>query len=122
MDEVLDSYARAWNEPDGDERRRLLETALTADAELAEPRGRFQGREAIVERISGFHERFPGARVETTTGVDEHNGLARYGWTIFGGDGQTMLEGIDVCQRAEDGRLRLVAMFFGPLPPQEAKH
>ncbi len=119
MDEVLENYARAWNEPDGEERRRLLETALTADAELLEPRGRFQGRDAIVERISGFQQRFPGARVETTSGVDEHNGVARYGWTIFGGDGQTILDGLDVCQRAGDGRLRLVVMFFGPLPATE---
>jgi len=62
MDEVLESYDRAWNEPDDHERRRLLEAALTDRAELVDPRGRFQGREAIEERISGFRDRFPGAR------------------------------------------------------------
>jgi hypothetical protein len=37
MDEVLESYDRAWNEPDDLERRRLLETALTDSAELVDP-------------------------------------------------------------------------------------
>lgn len=58
---------------------------------------------------------FPGARVEITTSVDEHNGFARYGWTIFDGEGSLLLDGIDVVERASDGRLRKVLMFFGTL-------
>jgi hypothetical protein len=118
MDEVLESYDRAWNEPDDHERRRLLKTALTDSAELVDPRGRFQGRDAIAERICGFRDRFPGARVDITSGVDEHNGFARYDWKIFGPDGAMILDGIDVCERADDGRLRRIVMFFGSLPKQ----
>ena len=73
------------------------------------------GRPAILERLSGFSERFPGARVEITTHVDEHNGIARYGWRIIDRDGTLLLDGIDVVERAADGRLRKVVMFFGPL-------
>jgi len=29
-----------------------------------------------------------------------------------------ILDGIDVCERADDGRLRRVVMFFGSLPNQ----
>ena len=115
MDAALDAYDRAWNVADRAERRRLLEAALTEDCELIEPRGRFSGRDAIVGRLEGFAERFPGAKVEITTAVDEHNGFARYGWRIHGADGAPMLDGIDVVERAENGRLRRVVMFFGPL-------
>ena len=115
MDDILASYDRAWNEPDDDSRRKYLATALTEDCELVEPRGRFTGLEAINARLAGFAERFPGARVEVTTGVDEHNGVARYGWIIRAADGTTMLDGIDVVDRAEDGRLRRIVMFFGAL-------
>ncbi len=118
VDAVLASYERAWNASGEDERRRLLEASLTDDCELVEPRGRFAGREAILERISGFAQRFPGARVEITTTVDEHNSLARYGWKIVDRDGTLVLDGIDVVERSDDGRLRKVVMFFGPL--QEA--
>ena len=120
MDEVLASYDRAWNVADADERRRLLETALTDDCELIEPRGHFSGRDAIFDRLNGFAGRFPGARVDVTTAVDEHNGFARYGWRIVTADGGTLLDGTDVVERASDGRLRRVVMFFGPLPETAA--
>ena len=117
MDAVIEAYDHAWNAAGADERRRFLEAAVTDDCEMVEPRGRFAGREAIFERISGFSDRFPGARVDITTEVDEHNGLARYGWRIIEREGGLLLDGIDVVERAADGRLRRVVMFFGPLEP-----
>lgn len=113
--DVIASYDGAWNASDVDERRRLLEAALTDDCDLVEPRGRFRGRQAILERINGFSDRFPGARVDITTKVDEHNGFARYGWRVVDRGGNLLLEGIDVVERADDGRLRTVVMFFGEL-------
>ncbi|HEV3402397.1 MAG TPA: hypothetical protein VG078_11300 [Acidimicrobiales bacterium] len=115
MDEVIESYDRAWNASGADERRHHLEAALTDDCELVEPRGRFVGRQAIFERITGFSDRFPGARVDITTDVDEHNGFGRYGWKIVGADGKLLLEGTDVVERADNGKLRKVVMFFGAL-------
>lgn len=115
VDVVIEAYDRAWNASDPDERRRLLEAALTEDCEMIEPRGRFVGRAAIFERISGFSERFAGAKVEVTTQVDEHNGFARYGWRITNRDGTLLLDGIDVVERAADRRLHRVIMFFGGL-------
>ncbi len=119
MDPTIESYDRAWNASGVDERRSLLEAALTDDCELVEPRGRFVGREAVLERINGFSDRFPGARVDVTTSVDEHNGFARFGWRIVDRDGALLLEGTDVVERADDGRLRKVVMFFGALETRE---
>lgn len=114
MDAIIEKYDQAWNTSDVDERRRLLEAALTDDCEMVEPRGRFAGRDAIFERISGFSDRFPGARVDITTSVDEHNGLARYGWRILDREEALLLDGMDVVERAEDGRLRRVLMSSEP--------
>ena len=119
MDEVVAAYDAAWNEPSPAERRRLLERAFAADGVPIEPRGRFEGRDAVLERIAGFAERFPGARVRLTSGVDEHHGCLRYAWTIVGADGATLLEGSDFAELGSDGRLRQVVMFFGPLPGKE---
>lgn len=118
MDPALESYDRAWNTSDDGERRALLEDAVTDDCELVEPRGRFAGRPAIAERIAGFAQRFPEARVEITTGVDEHNGFARYEWVIFDHDGARLLDGTDVVERAPDGRFQRIVMFFGALRPR----
>jgi hypothetical protein len=81
--------------------------------------GRFRGIDEIARRVEGFGERFPGARVTITSGVDEHHGFARYAWTITDEDGRTILDGIDVVQRGDTGLLSLVIMFFGRLPPAE---
>ena len=115
MDAVIQAYDQAWNTPDPTERRRFLQEALTDDCELVEPRGRFIGRDAVVDRINGFADRFPGATVDITTDVDEHNGFARYGWRILDAGGSQILDGVDLVERASDGRLCRVVMFFGPL-------
>jgi len=85
LDRVISAYDEAWNTRDDAARSRLLEESLTSDARLVEPTaGRVQGRDAINKRIAGFGDRFPGARVSITSGIDEHNGFARYEWTITG--------------------------------------
>lgn len=80
-----------------------------------------RGRDSINQRIAGFTDRFPGARVTITSGVDEHNGFARYAWTITASDGSTVLDGIDVVARADDQRIKQIVMFFGPLPPADER-
>ena len=117
LDDVLAAYDSAWNQPDQATRAQLLARSLAENAELVDPTsGRFKGRHAINERIAGFSRRFPGARLTLTSGVDEHNGFARYAWAINAADGAVILEGIDIVERADDNRLRRVIMFFGPLP------
>lgn len=121
FDSVLAAYDEAWNARDTRTRRRLLEQSLIPNAELVDPTtaGRLTGIDAIAGRIEGLGERFPGARVAITSGVDEHHGFARYAWTIAGHDGRTILDGIDVVERTDIGLIRRVVMFFGPLPPRE---
>lgn len=117
LDPVLRAYDEAWNAREAGARSALLERALGSDAELVDPAGGvFRGLDAIGARIGGFAERFPGAEVKITSGVDEHHGFARYAWTITDAGGQAIANGIDVVERARDGRIRRVVMFFGDLP------
>ena len=67
---------------------------------------------ATAALIGGFAERWPGAQVVVTTGVDTHHGWARYGWAIRDASGEPLLQGIDVVEAAPDGRLRRVVMFY----------
>lgn len=115
--EVVEAYQQGWT-ADGDEQRRLLEVALTDDAELVQPNGRSVGRDAIVQRIAGLGERWPGAHVEITSGLDEHHGFVRYSWSLRTAD-SVVLTGFDVGELAADGRLRRVVQFFGPLPASD---
>ena len=120
--QVVAAYDAAWRERDEGARCRLLEQVFAADGELIGPApvGRVVGVPAIAAHIGRFFERWPGADVFVTTGIDGHHGWLRYGWVIRRESGEVLLQGIDVAELAADGRLRLVVMFFGPLPAPEA--
>jgi hypothetical protein len=113
VEAAIERYDQAWNAADADARLSLLEAALSDDCELIEPNGRFMGREEILERITGFAARFPGATVKIATKIDSHSGFARYGWEIVDSGGNLVLEGIDVVEASPDGRIQRILMFFG---------
>jgi hypothetical protein len=119
ISEVVSTYGAAWNEPDEGARRKLLEQAWADDGVYCDPTATADGRDALVAHIAGFHELFPGARIELVSGVDEHDGWLRFAWALVGADGATLSDGFDVGELAPDGRLRRIVGFFGPFPPLE---
>jgi hypothetical protein len=118
VDDILVTYFRAWNEHDPDERRRLLERAVTEDAVLIDPTGRWEGTAGLAERIGRYHSAAPGTVVVTASDVDAHNHVVRYAWKIVSQDGTEIMDGTDVAERGDDGRLRRILMFHGPLHPR----
>ncbi len=114
--EIVETYASAWNEPDESKRRTLLEKAWADDGVYTDPQSHVEGREALIQLIAGFHQQAPGARILPASGVDEHHGRLRFGWKMAGADGSTVIEGIDVGELAPDGRIQRIVGFFGPLP------
>ena len=63
MDDVLTTYFAAWNEPDTDQPRRLLERCVTNDAQLIDPTGWWKGLDGLVERIGRYQAAAPGTKV-----------------------------------------------------------
>ena len=57
----------------------------------------------------------PGARIEVTSGADEHHGRIRFGWKLTGAP--QAMDGIDVGQVDADGRLLSILGFWGANPP-----
>ncbi len=114
--EIVQAYMAAWNEHDETERRALLDRAWADDGRYTDTMSDAPGREALVALISQFHQRMPGASIIATSGIDEHHGRLRFTWKMTARDGSTGMEGIDVGQVADDGRLQSITGFFGPLP------
>lgn len=94
----------------------MLERSITPDAELVDPTGRWQGIDGLSERIDNYLASAPDTRVVPSSGVDAHHDLVRYSWAVVDRSGRTVIEGLDVAARAQDGRLTRVSMFHGPLP------
>jgi hypothetical protein len=115
---VIDNYFAAWNEGDPMRRREMLERAITPEAELVDPTGRWRGIDGVSERIGNYLSSAPGTRVVPASGLDAHHDVVRYAWSVMDGEGREIIGGIDIADRAEDGRLTRIAMFHGPLPPR----
>lgn len=114
--ETVTAYGESWNEPDEAKRQQLLDAAWCDDGSYCDPTASVSGRDALLSHIAGFREMFPGARIEPTSGVEEHNGWLRFSWSMIDAAGATAMEGFDVGELAPDGRLRRIVGFFGPFP------
>ncbi len=116
VQEMVETYAAAWNEPDPVARRALLERSWADDGTYTDPTAAVAGREALIAHIDAFQQQFPGVPIVLTSGVDEHHGWVRFGWRMPAADGTVIVEGLDCGELAPDGRLRRIVGFFGPLP------
>lgn len=117
LDELVKVYCAAWNEPDAQRRRELLEKAWASEGTYTDPRSHVEGREALVEHIGGFLKQSAGARIIQSSHPDFHHGMFRFAWKFVGGDGKTVMEGIDFGAIGPDGKLQRIVGFFGPNKP-----
>jgi hypothetical protein len=115
--EVMEKYVALWNATDEAERRRLAEQALIQDGGITYPGVQARGWDDVVAAIGGVHQQVPGARFDSTSGVEQHHGWLRASWRMIQADGTKLLDGEDVGELAEDGRFRRVIGFHDPLPP-----
>ncbi len=114
--ELADRYVAVWNETDGTSRRALIEKTWTEDGAYADPAAASKGHDGIDKMTAAVHERFPGARFQRTSAVDQHNGRIRFGWELRAADGETLIvAGVDFGVVAKDGRLASITGFFGEL-------
>lgn len=114
--EVIAAYGAAWNEPDEARRRKLLDASWADGGVYTDPTAHVEGRDALAAHIAAFQRQMPGARIRSTSGVDEHHGRLRFMWAMDGADGKVAVEGIDFGELGPDGRLTRIVGFFGPPP------
>lgn len=114
-DAVVREYMAAWNEPDGERRAALLASVCAADVRYTDPESDVTGLDALSGVIASFRASYPGHVLRLASPVDAHHDLLRFAWLVERPDGTTLGTGLDACRRATDGRLALIAGFFGEL-------
>jgi len=117
LDELVKVYCAAWSEPDVQRRRELLEKVWSSAGTYTDPQSHVEGREALIKLIGGFLQKSPGARIIPSSHADFHHGMLRFTWKFIGGDGKTVIEGIDFGALGPDGKLQRIVGFFGPIKP-----
>lgn len=116
IEDVIAEYSAAWSQTDPDERMLMLRRTVVDDVPYCDPGAKVVGLEALSEVIAAVQGQFPGAVLVRTSAVDAHHDCIRFAWAFRSPDSSALLEGIDVCTIAPDGRIASFTVFFGALP------
>jgi hypothetical protein len=115
---IVDTYLAMWNEEDPERRAAHIAAAWADDGRYVDPLQEAEGHAGLDQMVVGIHAQMPGHRFTRTSGVDLHHDELRFGWQLAAPDGTVAVAGVDVGTLAEDGRLRRITGFFGPLPEE----
>ena len=116
IESLIDRYCEAWSLPDPAARAAALHEVWADGATYTDPTVHADGADALLAHITQVHAAYPGARIERTSAVDLHHGLARFGWQLLRADCSRLPEGLDIAQLSADGlRIESIVGFFGAL-------
>lgn len=111
---ALEHMLDAWNEPDPAKVRGHLDLALAVEVRFVDPSIDVTGIDGFEANVHAIKKNLPGAVYARASAVDSQHNFHRYHWTIHQ-DGKLLLEGFDVAQTNEAGRVVNVIGFFGTL-------
>jgi hypothetical protein len=114
--EIVEAYVATWNETDAARRRAAIATAWAEAGRYCDPVMAGEGHAGLESLLAGVQAKFPGFVLKRTSPVDAHNGHVRFAWSLGPAGGPTVVEGVDFCALAPDGRLQSVVGFIDKMP------
>lgn len=118
--EIVDSYVATWNETDAGRRRAGIARAWAESGSYRDPMMASDGHAGVDAMLAGVQAKFPGFLLKRTSKVDHHNGpnggYVRFTWSLGPEAGPSVVEGVDFCALAPDGRLASVVGFIDKAP------
>lgn len=117
INELVVSYLAAWNERDPKRRREQVAATFSDDGTYVDAHRRGEGHAAIDAMIATAQASFPGYVLRLVSGIEAHNGRARFSWAAGGAaDAPLFLGGTDFAIVGPDGRLMSVTGFLDASP------
>jgi hypothetical protein len=119
LNQFTERYVRLWQEPDSDERRKLIEELWAPDATQVYPTGEPRGHDALFDRVTRSYDLFIGPgeyRFRSVGDADGHHNLVRFNWEMTRVDtGEVADVGFELLVLDGDGRILSDYQFIGPL-------
>ena len=121
---IADAYVAAWNETDPARRRAGIAAAWAGAGTYRDPVRTADGPAGIDAMLAGVQAKFPGFVLRRTSRVDAHagpqggsgggpeGGWLRFTWSLGPAACPSVVEGVDFCTLAPEGRLASVVGFI----------
>jgi hypothetical protein len=116
VDATIDAYVATWNETDPERRRAGIARAWVERGSYRDPVMASDGHAGLDAMLAGVQAKFPGFVLKRISKIDHHNDAVRFSWSLGPADGPSVVEGVDFCALAQDGRLASVAGFIDKMP------
>lgn len=107
-------YEKAWKETDDSKRATLIEQVWAKNGVMIDPSTTVVGREALSKHIGKFLHDFPNTQANRVSKIDSYGSHFRFAWKMIFTNGTT-LEGLDVGELDNDGRIKSITGFWQPL-------
>jgi len=121
-DRVLDAYERAWSEPDEDKLRACIQECWTPSSTYVNPlTDMVRGVDGLARLILDYRDIFPDVNIRPSAPADVVEQHARWPWRLsstvpirmLGKDYGHVMDGLDVIEFDDDGKIKKVVSFFG---------
>ena len=116
FDAIADAYIDMWNETDTTARKARIEQLFAPDGRYTDPLADVTGHDQIDAMINAVQQQFPGMHFTLVGPVDAHHQQARFGWALGPSGAESLIDGFDVLERDDDGRVTLVLGFLDKVP------
>ena len=111
---AVDTYIKAWSEPDPAVRATMIEACFAADGRIVTRNREIRGRAALADEMATFIANPQLLRVRVTSAIDARGTTFRFHAVVDRSDG-TSLESFDAGEIDASGRISLLLTFAGPL-------
>ncbi|MBV8192624.1 MAG: nuclear transport factor 2 family protein [Alphaproteobacteria bacterium] len=116
VDATIEAYVATWNETDPGRRRSAIARTWVERGCYRDPVMTSDGHAALDAMLAGVQAKFPGFVLKRISKIDHHNDAVRFSWSLGPADGPSVVEGVDFCALAPDGRLASVTGFIDKMP------
>ena len=110
----IEKTLEVWNTSEPTKKAELVEAALEHNIHFVDPNYNIVGRKEFLDMVAEVQNRIPGAVYSHASSIDTHNNHCRYHWAIHR-DGSLLMEGFDVTEVNDGGKIVKITGFFGEL-------
>ncbi len=118
VEALVKAYIAAWQETDYLKREKLLTQIWAPNGIYLDSQSEVKGRQKLVEYMGLVMQMNPSNRRVELSNIESHHGTFRFAWRSVMPDGTVLNEGMDFGEVDNNGRIRRLVIFIGPLLPK----